>query len=403
MSKKPLNPPKRNKPRFTRIPPTEPFEVNPKDDLPAVLDKLTKISFQGRNLGKAYQAWADALRDDTTIMFGLSGAMTPGGMRKLIVHLIENRMIDCLVSTGANLFHDIYESLGHPHYIGSADADDMELFHKRLDRVFDTYADEVQFRKLDWYIGHFMLEVASERRMGTREFFELLADRLEPHIVEDGIVTAARKAGVPLYSPAIADSSYGIAAAEVCFPLQTMPQIDVMTDVVETAEIALRSKSTSVIYIGGGTPKNFINQAELTASGWIMRDLPGHKYAIQFTTDAPHWGGLSGCTFSEAQSWGKIAERAKMATVHVDATIALPIVVTALAKDMKKGLKRKHIPNMKKMYGQPPPTSKPQRHYIVDPECERLDFESLQEQAKSAKKSARAEKTKKTKKVARKK
>lgn len=346
---------------------------------------MTRISFQGRNLGKAYQAWADALRDETTIMFGLSGAMTAAGMRKLVVHLIKNRMIDCLVSTGANLFHDIYESLGHPHYIGSEHADDMELFHKRLDRVFDTYADEVQFRKLDWYLGHFMVEVAGDRRIGTREFFELLADRLAPHIVEDGIVTAARKHGVPLYSPAIADSSYGIAAAEVGFPLGTLPQIDVMVDVVETAEIALRSKSTSVIYIGGGTPKNFINQAELTASGWIMHDLPGHKYAIQFTTDAPHWGGLSGCTFSEAQSWGKIAERARMATVHVDATIALPIVVSALAKDMAKGLKRTHIPNMKKMIGQPPPTGKPQRHYVVDPESERLDFEALQRQEAEAK------------------
>lgn len=378
MNKNTRIPPKRKTPRFKNLPPTIPFVPDAADTLPEILAKMTRTSFQGRNLGRAYQAWADAQKEATTIMFGLSGAMTAGGMRSLVVYLIENRMIDGIVSTGANLFHDIYESLGHPHYMGSPAADDMELFQKRLDRVFDTYADEVEFRKLDWYLGHFMQEVARDRRLGTREFFELLADRLEPHKVSEGIVTAARKAGVPLYSPAIADSSYGIAAAEVGFPLGHIPQIDVMTDVVETGEIALYSKSTSVIYVGGGTPKNFINQAALTASGWIMNDLPGHRFAIQFTADAPHWGGLSGCTFQEAQSWGKVSEAARMVTVHVDATIALPIVVSALAQDRARGFKRKLVPDMKKLYGKQPPSDKPQEHFGVDPRAERLDYEALQ-------------------------
>lgn len=366
-------PPTRLRPRISDIPPTRPFEVNPDDRLPDVLDKMTRISFQGRNLGKAYQAWADMIKEETTIMLGLSGAMTAGGMRCLIVYLLENRLIDCVVSTGANLFHDVYETLGHPHYMGSENVDDVELYQKRLDRVFDTYVDEVQFRKLDWYLGHFMQEVAKDQRLGTREFFELLADRLEPHKVTDGIVTTARRIGVPLYSPAIADSSFGIAAAEIGFPLRSIPQIDVMIDAVETAEIAYHSKSTSVIYIGGGTPKNFINQSGLTASGWMMDELPGHDYAIQFTTDAPHWGGLSGCTFQEAQSWGKIAERARMVTVHVDATIALPIVVTALAQDIARGKTRVYIPDMKTLYAQTPPADAPRREFVVDPLSQKLD------------------------------
>jgi deoxyhypusine synthase len=378
MSKHTRIPPKRKSPRVKSLQPTVPFQPEAGDSLPEILAKMSRTSFQGRNLGRAYQAWADAQKEATTIMFGLSGAMTAGGMRRLVVHLIRERMIDGIVSTGANLFHDIYESLGHPHYMGSPAADDMKLFRQRLDRVFDTYADEVEFRKLDWYLGHFMQDVAKDRRLGTREFFQLLADRLEPHKVDDGIVTAARKAGVPVYSPAIADSSYGIADAEVGFPLGHIPQIDVMTDVVETAEIALYSKSTSVVYVGGGTPKNFINQAALTASGWIMHDLPGHLFAIQFTADAPHWGGLSGCTFQEAQSWGKISETARMVTVHVDATIALPIVVSALAQDRARGFKRRHIPDMTKLYGRKPPTDRPQEHYVVDPHSQRLDYESLQ-------------------------
>jgi deoxyhypusine synthase len=378
MKKSTPPPPKRKFPRLKNLKPTDPFQPAAGDSVADVLEKMSRTSFQGRNLGRAYLAWRDALREPTTIMFGLSGAMTAGGMRRVVVHLIENRLIDGIVSTGANLFHDVYETLGHPHYIGSPAADDMKLFRQRLDRVFDTYADEVEFRKLDWYLGHFMQEVAGDRRMGTREFFELLADRLEPHKVDEGIVTAARRANIPVYSPAIADSSYGIAAAEVGFPLGRIPQIDVVIDVVETAEIALYSKSTSVVYVGGGTPKNFINQAALTASGWIMHDLPGHRFAIQFTADAPHWGGLSGCTFQEAQSWGKISENARMVTVHIDATIALPIVVTALAQDLARGHRRSHVPDMKQLYGRKPPTDRPQEHHVVDPHSERLDYESLQ-------------------------
>jgi deoxyhypusine synthase len=179
-----------------------------------------------------------------------------------------------------------------------------------------------------------------------------------------------------VYSPAIADSSFGIAAAEVGFPLGKLPQIDVMRDVVETAEIAYYSGSTSVVYVGGGTPKNFINQTSLTAEGWLLDELPGHEYAIQFTADAPHWGGLSGCTFSEAQSWGKISDRARMVTVHVDATIALPIVVTALAQDVAGGLQRPAIPDMKSLYGRKPPTTELEYDNVVDPDSQKLDEES---------------------------
>ena len=168
MSKHTKTPPKRKTPRIRNLQPTLPFKPEAGDTLPEILAKMSRTSFQGRNLGRAYQAWADAQKEPTTIMFGLSGAMTAGGMRRLVVHLIEHRMIDGIVSTGANLFHDIYESLGHPHYMGSPAADDMKLFRQRLDRVFDTYADEVEFRKLDWYLGHFMQEVARDRRMGTR-------------------------------------------------------------------------------------------------------------------------------------------------------------------------------------------------------------------------------------------
>ena len=146
---------------------------------------------------------------------------------------------------------------------------------------------------------------------------------------EDGIVSAAAKAGIPLYCPAIADSSIGIGIAANRYEGGNRFTFDVIGDVVETAQIVAESEATGVIYFGGGTPKNFVQQTEVTAI--IMNTgVTGHKYAIQCVTDSPHWGGLSGCTFEEAQSWGKIAKDASMVTCHSDSTIAMPILVSAL-------------------------------------------------------------------------
>src|SRR5260370_25874021 len=118
---------------------------------------------------------------------------------------------------------------------------------------------------------------------------------------------------------------------------------DVIGDVVETARIAAESKNTGVIYFGGGTPKNFVQQTEVTAI--IMNSgVTGHKYAIQCVTDAAHWGGLSGCTFEEAQSWGKIATDAEMVTCHSDSTIAMPILVSALL-EQRELVANRHRPS----------------------------------------------------------
>ena len=150
---------------------------------------------------------------------------------------------------------------------------------------------------------------------------------------EEGILTTAARLDIPVYCPAIGDSSIGIALAEIGHKIL----FDVIGDVEETAKHAA-GKQTMVIYIGGGTPKNFIQQTEVT-NMMHNRNAPGHRYAIQFVVDPPHWGGLSGCTFEEAVSWGKIAIDARSVTVVCDATIALPIV-TAAVLTRRKGKKR---------------------------------------------------------------
>ena len=323
------------KKRFLKRP-VKPVEITPGAEVSELLDRMADTAFQGKNLAVVVDAWEQMLRDNVTIFFGLAGAMIPAGMRRVIVYLIKNRLIDCLVSTGANLFHDIHETLGRYHWQGSAMANDEELRDEGIDRIYDVFAIEREFEHADVYCYKFS-KMLERRPYTTREFLYLLGKQLSKGAREDSILTAAYKANIPVYCPAIGDSSIGIGLA--IKPEEDNFIFDVIGDVKETALIAANANKTGVIYIGGGTPKNFIQQTSVTAA--VMgKDVSGHEYAVQITADAPHWGGLSGCTFEEAQSWGKIAKKAKMVTVHCDSTIALPIIVTALAKKVK-GLKRK--------------------------------------------------------------
>ena len=291
-----------------------------------LLSRMEKISFQGRQLARAARVWEAALDGGAYVMMGLAGAMTPAGMRRLVSMLIEKQYIHCLASTGANLFHDIYESLGTPHYMGAPEADDEALFEQGFDRVYDTYADEREFERIDQWIGEWATTQLEDRPYSTREFIHELGLEVTNKSggKNPGIVTTAAKLDVPIYCPAIADSSIGIglASAEKNFIF------DLTEDVKDSAR-QIMQRDTMVLFCGGGTPKNFLNQTEVTAKH--MDDDPrGHKWAVQFTADAPHWGGLSGCTFDEAVSWGKIDPSGEKVTVFCDTTIALPLVASAV-------------------------------------------------------------------------
>jgi len=320
--------------------PTRPFDPIGAGTPSEVLRRMQDTAFQGKQLGLAYEVWKKMLAADCTIMMGMSGAMVPAGMRRLVVRMIEHRLIDCLVSTGANFFHDFHETLGHYHYQGSHKADDVLLADNLIDRMYDVYADEEQFRRHDVRIGQFAASLDPGRAYTTREFLYRLGLELAKGARAEGILTAAARAGVPLYCPAVGDSSIGIGIACNRYQGGNHFLFDVIGDVVETARIAAESAATGVIYFGGGTPKNFIQQSEVT--GILMNaKMSGHKYAIQCVTDAPHWGGLSGCTFEEAQSWGKIAKDAHMVTCHCDSTIAMPILVSALLEEKGRRKKRR--------------------------------------------------------------
>jgi deoxyhypusine synthase len=252
-----------------------------------ILTRMQDTGFQGKQLGLAFDVWKRMLGDDCMIIMGMSGAMVPAGMRKLVVRMIEHRLIDCLVSTGANFFHDLHESFGHKHYQGSHKMDDVALGENMVDRMYDVLADEELFRQHDAWIGRFAGTLDQSRPYTTREFLYLLGQALAVEGSEDGIVTAAARAGVPLYCPAIGDSSIGIGIACDRHLGGNNLMFDVVGDVLETSHLTKVRGNTGVVYFGGGTPKNFVQQTEVT--GLITElGVEGHKYAIQCVTDSPN-------------------------------------------------------------------------------------------------------------------
>ncbi|HXF50260.1 MAG TPA: deoxyhypusine synthase family protein [Dehalococcoidia bacterium] len=321
----------------------EPFPITERASAGEVVERMGKTAFQARNIAQAARIWRRMLEDDVTIMFGLAGAMIPAGMREVVVYLIQHRLIDCVVSTGANLFHDVYETLGKPHWQSSPDEDDVELGHRRINRFYDVLAPETDFTQAEEFCVSFASSLDPTRPYTTREYFELMGRALIPQAQQEGILTAAAKAGVPVFTAALGDSVHGLSIASSRLRSGQRLLFDIIGDVLETGWISLTANGTGVIYIGGGTPKNFIQQSEV-ASYIFQRDLPGHRYGIQITMDQPQWGGLSGCTFEEAQSWRKIAPDANTVTVNVEATVALPLIVQALAEEAKDVIARRRAP-----------------------------------------------------------
>jgi deoxyhypusine synthase len=294
---------------------------------------MERVSFQGRNLATARRVWEKMLASDVTIFLGTAGALSAGGMRLIIAHLIEHRYVDCLVSTGANLYHDLHETRGRRHFIGSPTLDDAALAAERIDRVYDTLASEDEFCRNDEWIAAFVLKL-EKRPYTTREFLYKLGEHLWHETEQHGILTAAYRANVPVFCPAIADSSIGMGLSQGRHRDATAGQIDVIGDIIESANLVIRRPSTASIVLGGGTPKNFINQASVQAEFYSDK-VAGHKFALQIVTDVPHFGGASGSSLEEAQSWGKLSIESEKVSVQSDVTIALPLLVAALESTAK--------------------------------------------------------------------
>ncbi|MEM2905829.1 MAG: deoxyhypusine synthase family protein [Candidatus Bathyarchaeia archaeon] len=313
--------------------PIKHFDAVSNTPLSKVVESFKYTSFQSRNLAKCLDVLIEVLTDPArpVVFMGLSGAMVPAGMRKVVRDMIRLSVVDVLVSTGANLFHDLHEALGFHHYVGSAQVDDVMLEKMDVDRIYDTYAWDEEFVQTDKWLVEFA-DKLEPRLYSSREFLHILGEQLSD---DESILKTAAEMHAPIFCPALSDSSIGIALT--AYRLKRLKAgkralvIDPILDNLEMLEIKQRAVKTAALYVGGGVPKNYIQQVTPMAE-IVGRKLEGHAYAVQITTDDPKWGGLSGCTLEESQSWGKLTSEARHATVYVDATIGLPLLFKALVE-----------------------------------------------------------------------
>jgi deoxyhypusine synthase len=266
--------------------------------------------------------YADA--DRPTVLLGLAGPLIAAGLRRVLRDLVVGGYVDVVVSTGAILYQDIYQARGWRHYRGTPAADDVALRALRIDRIYDTYVDEEKFWQTDTWCGR----VADELPAGnysSREYLDFVGSKLDD---DESIVRQCHLLGVPVFSPALNDSSIGIGLTHHRHRCKTRRRegiaLDAIRDNYELTQIVTHSAKTAAIYVAGGVPKNYINDSIVMAQ--IFGLDRGHDYALQVTTAVTQDGGLSGSTLGEAQSWGKIGSHARFAMAWVEPSVSLPLL-----------------------------------------------------------------------------
>jgi len=289
-----------------------------------LVESYSGCAFGAGRLAQACDVYEEMVNSDATKFFGLAGAMVPAGMRTIVRDLIADGYIDVLVTTGANLVHDIVESMGLHHYRGTDVVDDLKLKDEAINRIYDVYLPEEHFTSFEELMMAVMDDIPPET-ISISQFLTHIGD----HLTDSGsILKTAVDNGVPVFCPAIQDSVIGLQA---WMHKQTKPlSVDAFSDMKELMQICFDAKSTGALFVGGGVPKNYILQSMLVTPKEF-------DYAIQLTMDRPETGGLSGATLSEAQSWGKVSERARAVTVYADATITLPIIVATTRSRLGDG------------------------------------------------------------------
>lgn len=303
-----------------------------------LVDSFADMSIQARNIGRAAKVFEAMLADESrpTIMLGLAGPLIAGGLRKVIRDMIKFKLADVIVSTGAILYQDSYQAHGFEHYFGTPDADDAVLREHLIDRIYDTYVDEEAFWRLDTWIAKFADKLVPGK-YSSRAFLARLGKVAQAD--PNSILGTASKYGVPVFCPALNDSSIGIGLTGHYYYCRKENRagvtIDSIRDNYELTQIVAASRKTAAFYVAGGVPKNYINDSVVTS--YIFGKKRAHSYALQLTTDVPHWGGLSGSTLNEAKSWGKVDVNATHQMAFVEPTVSLPLLV---ASAMQKKIAR---------------------------------------------------------------
>ncbi|MBN2157156.1 MAG: deoxyhypusine synthase family protein [Candidatus Lokiarchaeota archaeon] len=293
------------------------IKINENLQLKKLIDDLENTGFNAKRLANACKIYERMVKDkECTIFFSLAGAMVPAGMQNILIDMIESGFIDILVTTGANLTHDIAEALGFHHLQGNLaieDKTDKDLHDDHINRIYDVFMPNNVYEGMEDFIKTLDFDL----NMSVKDFLTYLGHQL-PDEPKSVLKTCANHE-IPIFCPAFTDCGL---AMQLSF---SYPKINLnhFQDLQDMINLAWDAKTAGVCIIGGGVPKNYVLQA--------MQFSPNSaQFAIQITMDRPETGGLSGAELREAISWGKINEKAQFSTVVTDATIALPIILSYL-------------------------------------------------------------------------
>ena len=298
-------------------------------DARKIIDGMSKMSFTSRDTARAARIYNEMLADkDCSIFLTLAGSTSAGGCMNLYTELVKNNMVDAIVATGASIVDmDFFEALGFKHYQGSQFQDDTELRKNYIDRIYDTYIDEEELQACDQII----CDIANKLKPKTytsREFIKELGKYLKINgKKKNSLIEAAYDNNVPIFCPAFTDSSagFGLVMHQEQNPDNHIT-IDSIREFRELTEIKLISKQSGLLMIGGGVPKNFIQDTVVCAE-LLGKKVDMHKYAIQITVADTRDGACSSSTLKEASSWGKV-DVTKEQMVFAEATSVLPLIAS---------------------------------------------------------------------------
>jgi len=298
-------------------------------DARKIIDGMSKMSFTSRDTARAAGIYNEMLSDkNCSIFLTLAGSTSAGGCMNLYSDLVKYNMVDAIVATGASIIDmDFFEALGFKHYQGSQFQDDTELRDNYIDRIYDTYIDEEELQACDKAICD-IANTLKPRSYTSREFIKELGKYLKTNSKKKGsLIETAYDNNVPIFCPAFTDSSagFGLVMHQEQNPDKHIT-IDSIREFRELTEIKLQSKQSGLLMIGGGIPKNFIQDTVVCAE-LLGKKVDMHKYAIQITVADSRDGACSSSTLKEASSWGKV-DITKEQMVFAEATSVLPLIAS---------------------------------------------------------------------------
>lgn len=320
------------KSKNNEYPRVTPIDIKDKDSITDLIAEFHSSGVFGPGrIAKAVDIYTEMIKQKATVFLGIAGALVPGGMRKILTDMITEGMVDVIVSTGANVTHDLIEAFGGKHVRHVPYKSDQELRDKSIDRIYDVFVADESFMKLEDNLQPIFKEIWENNKdetntlvISTCKLMELLGEKIDD---ENSFVKAAYDNKVPIYVPALSDSVLGLQLW--LFSQLNRTLIDDMDDLGSIQRLAWDSEKAGAFFLGGGVPKNYIFQSRLMSP-------KSFDYAIQITMDRVETGGLSGASLEEAISWGKVDSESKMINVVSDITIALPLIFQATLTNLKK-------------------------------------------------------------------